>query len=121
MRRSAVVRLTLLPMLATAAVAGADAPPAGSPSNDPPSNAPGTVAPSVVPDSAFDGVPPEFDTTFAPPGMTEPVLAPPGMTPPLDCDASEGNDPDWDERPECTVSGGVIRGGFGHYFWVGGG
>jgi hypothetical protein len=116
MRRSAAVRLTLLPMLATAAVAGiasADPPPA----DDTPSNAPGTVAPSVVPDSAFEGVPPEYDTTLAPPGMTEPILAPPGMTPPLDCD----DDPDWDERPECTVSGGVIRGGFGHYFWVGGG
>jgi hypothetical protein len=112
MRRSAAVRLTLLPMLATAAVAGiasADPPPDDS-------NAPGTVAPTV-PATSLDDLPPTFDTTLAPPGMTEPLLMPPGMTPPLDCE----DDPDWDTRPECTVSGGVIRGGFGHYFWIGGG
>ncbi len=62
-----------------------------------------------------------FDEQFAPPGMSEQVLMPPGMTPPVDCD-------DDDDRPECQPSygyyyadGGVIRGGFGRYFWVSGG
>jgi len=100
-RRSLVVKLTLLPMLATAAVAAADdAPP-----------------PPTAPESALDAMPPAFDTTLSPPGMTEPMLSPPGLTPPLDCQ----DDPDWDVRPECNVRGGVIYGGFGHYFWIGGG
>jgi hypothetical protein len=86
-RRSVAVKLTLLPMLASAAVASAQ-----------PARAP-------------------IDTALAPPGLTEPVLSPPGLTPPLDCAA----DPDGDVRRECTVTAGVIRGGFGHYFWVGGG
>jgi hypothetical protein len=49
--------------------------------------------------------------------MTEPMLSPPGLTPPLDCE----DDDDWESRPECTVRGGVIYGGFGNYFWIGGG
>ncbi len=87
MRRSTVVRLTLLPMLASAAVASADPEP-----------------------------------ELSPPGMTEQILTPPGVTPLADCE----DDPDWQLRPECdvagvTVTGGIIRGGFGHYFWAGGG
>ena len=98
-------------MLASAAVASADdAPPVE------PSQAPGNVAPDPG-GPPLDSLPLDFDTELAPPGMTEPMLAPPGLTPPLDCE----DDPDWDERPECTVSGGVVRGGFGHYFWIGGG
>ena len=97
-----VVKLTLLPMLATAAVAAAD--------NGPP-------APAQAPASAIDTLPPAFDTALSPPGMTEPMLSPPGLTPPLDC----ADDDDWEARPECNVRGGVIRGGFGHYFWIGGG
>jgi hypothetical protein len=114
-----MVRLTLLPLLASAAVASAD--------NGPPGSAPPvqTAGGDAMPDPGappLDSLPVDFDTTFAPPGMTEPVLAPPGMTPPLDCQ----DDPDWEDRPECTVGGGVtvrggvVRGGFGHYFWVGG-
>jgi len=100
-RRSLVVKLTLLPMLATAAVAAADdAPP-----------------PPTAPETTLDPLAPAFDTTLSPPGMTEPMLSPPGMTPPLDCQ----DDPDWDVRPECNVRGGVIYGGFGNYFWIGGG
>ncbi len=62
-----------------------------------------------------------------PPGMAPQVLMPPGMTPPVDCET----DPDWQDRAECvpqeddifyySEDGGVIRGGFGSYFWVGGG
>jgi hypothetical protein len=99
-RRSLVVKLTLLPMLATAAIAAAD--------DGPPVSAPA---------AALDSLPPDFDTTLSPPGMTEPVLSPPGLTPPLDC----ADDDDWESRPECTVRGGVIYGGFGNYFWIGGG
>lgn len=89
-------------MLAAAAVASADGPPA---------------PPATAPETAIDTLPPAFDTTFAPPGMTEPMLSPPGLTPPLDC----ADDDEWESRPECTVRGGVIYGGFGHYFWIGGG
>ena len=54
--------------------------------------------------------------------ITEGVLTPPGLTPPVDC----ADDPNADDRDECqevgvTINGGVIRGGFGHYFWVSGG
>ena len=76
-RRSTVVKLTLLPMLATAAVAAAD--------SGPPGDAPPTEAAQTAPASAIDSLPPDFDTTLSPPGMTEPMLSPPGLTPPLDC------------------------------------
>jgi hypothetical protein len=112
MRRSLVVRLTLLPMLAAAAVVYAD-PPAQAPLVDP----------------LFDSQPP-MDTSLSPPGgpvtvtgaVDEQVFTPPGMTPPLDC----ADDPDADDRDECyetgvTISGGIVRGGFGHYFWISGG
>jgi len=114
MRRSSVVQLTLLPMLATAAVAGiatADPPPTAAPS-DPP-----TAEASVPPDYVGE----------TPPSEAPPVLSPPGMTPTiieLDCD----NDPNWRLRPDCNddedvywYDGGVIRGGFGTYFYGGGG
>jgi hypothetical protein len=124
-------------MLASAAVASADDRPTAGAAQPPTAGAaqPPTAgaAPGAYPEGAsseaprqyipdpggppLDGLPVGFDTGLAPPGMTEPMIMPPGMTPPLDC----ADDPDWDERPECTVSGGVIRGGFGHYFWVGGG
>jgi hypothetical protein len=53
------------------------------------------------------------------------VLMPPGMTPPIDCD----NDPGAGARAECQPAdgyyvnelGGIIRGGFGRYFWISGG
>jgi hypothetical protein len=101
MRRSTVVQLTLLPMLATAAVAAADPPAVGE-------------APLAVEVTA--------------PGMTAPVMSPPGMTPgitELDCQT----DPNWRLRTDCDeyepggyyYQGGVIRGGFGGYFWTGGG
>lgn len=91
-------------MLATAAVAAAD-------------DAPPATAPASVPESAIDTLSPEFDTSLSPPGMTEPVLSPPGLTAPLAC----ADEPDWDAHPECNVRGGVIYGGFGRYFWIGGG
>ncbi|HEY1812554.1 MAG TPA: hypothetical protein VGG74_09435 [Kofleriaceae bacterium] len=110
MRRSTVVTLTILPVLAAAAVARADNPPP----------APPVVPSSALPPDAWSGQEPSLQ----PPGMTEQVLMPPGMTPPIDCE----DDPNWDERPECQPSygyyvfdGRVIRGGFGHYFWVAGG
>ncbi len=125
MRRSTAVKLTLLPMLATAAVAAAEPP---LPPADP---APDDTEASPPADAAPD------DLQVSAPGATQPLpapadpseqlgLAPPGMTPTLqelDCDS----DPNWRLRDDCFddddvyVSGGVIRGGFGSYFWSGGG
>ena len=99
MRKSAVVKLTLVPLLAASALAYAD---------------------------ITDGGPPVVQA----PGMTEPALSPPGMTAPigeLACD----EDPNWELRTDCseaTIDGedvvietDVVRGGYGHYFWTGGG
>jgi hypothetical protein len=106
MRRSVLVTLTLVPALAASAVARADAP---------------TIPEAMLP---ADGQPTTVDQTFAPPGMAEQVLMPPGMTPPIDCDG----DMESDRRPECQPQEGfyrwngvIVRGGFGHYFWTGGG
>ncbi len=121
MRRSTAVKLTLLPMLASAAVAAAEPP-----------------LPPADPDPSADDAPAVPDEAqVSPPGATQPLpapadpseqlgLAPPGMTPTLqelDCD----DDPNWRLRDDCFdddddvyVSGGVIRGGFGSYFWSGG-
>ena len=99
MRRSSVVQLTLLPMLATAAVAAADVPLTIDPSEPP------AAAPASQP----------------PPPIT-PVLEPPGMTPTIEELTCE-EDPNWRPRPDCPDdvywydSGGVIRGGFGTYFY----
>jgi hypothetical protein len=107
-RRSSAVQLTLLPVLATAAVASM-----------------GGVA------SADDGQVEVGPPGMAAPGMTAPApieLAPPGMTPTifeLDC----ADDPNWQLRNDCPsdgddgayiYDGGAIRGGFGTYFYGGG-
>ena len=101
MRRSTAVTLTLLPVLATAAIARADDPP------PPPPTVPEAM---LAPDA------------WAPQDQT---FMPPGMTPPVDC---EDDDSSWNTRPECQPvtgyylwDGRVIRGGFGHYFWTAGG
>jgi hypothetical protein len=96
MRRSSIVRLTLLPMLATASVASAD-PPGETPTNPLPYNVSGGYA---LPDGPLMA-----------PGMTQPL----GQ---LDCT----NDPNWRLRPDCNdevfwYDGGVVRGGFGGYFY----
>ena len=104
MRRSRVVHLTLLPMLASAAVASAQAAP--EPAGELVLTAPGMTAPADAPATGF-------------------ALSPPGLTPTideLDCD----DDPSWRLRPDCEgdadgAAGGVIRGGFGNYFGSGGG
>ena len=114
MRRSSAVKLTLLPMLATAAVASiAAADPPTAAASEPPTAAPSeppTAGPAIV--------------------ESQPVLEPPGMTPTileLTCD----EDPNWQLRPDCADDyyesyyydggGPVIRGGFGGYFYGGGG
>jgi hypothetical protein len=117
-RRSSAVTLTLLPMLASAAVAA-------------------QPAASVVPG----------DPARCPPRAAEPLLTPPGLTPTIDecrqdpCDARCAPDPAVgapdpqdevqvdevevdDPRPIYLDGGGsgwVFRGGFGHYFWPAGG
>jgi hypothetical protein len=108
MRKSAAVKLTLVPILAASALAYAQAP--GQAERDVP------VADSHhLPLPWLDGAP----------GYIEPVLSPPGMTPTideLDCD----DDPNWLLRDDCSGEpdsdgGAVVRDGFGHYFWTGGG
>jgi hypothetical protein len=99
MRRSSVVRLTLLPMLASATVVA-----------DPPSATPPIGVEVGPPAPPPDG--------YVLPG--EPLAAP-GMTPEieqLDCE----NDPNWRLRSDCNdevywYDGGVVRGGFGGYFY----
>ncbi len=114
MRRSSVVQLTLLPMLATAAVASiaaadpssiTDDPPPMQPLADSPTSAPGQVTPRQV----------VYDSTLSPPGMTPTIYE-------LACD----QDPNWMYRADCVdedggyyYEGGVIRGGFGGYFYGG--
>jgi hypothetical protein len=132
-RRSTVVQLTLLPMLASAAVAAADPPGADAPIEGAPPADPSLQPPGMAP--VIDAAAPPADPPLQPPGMApmaDPAappmsidLAPPGMTPTiteLDCD----DDPSWRLRPDCDLyddgaPGGVIRGGFGSYFWSGGG
>jgi hypothetical protein len=107
MRRSAAVRLTLLPMLASAVASAddggiADAGPADArPTSD-----------------IVDPWDPWRDIELRPPGMTP-------STDELDCD----DDPNWQLRSNCDedvmlVDGDervVIRGGFGGYYRLGGG
>lgn len=120
MRRSTTIRLTLLPLLASAAMAHAQAPgetaPAPPSPPAPPANGPGAAP---APDAQLDAPAPP-----PPPPMDTPSNAP-GMTPPLSEECQE--DPDLEDCPtavwsETTYTGGVIyRGGFGGYFWTGGG
>jgi hypothetical protein len=101
MRRSSRVQLTLLPLLASAAMAHAD--------------------------TITDNPPPVDEPIVQAPGMTEPVLAPPGMVEPVRPTCRE--DPSLDPNlPDCPpratghhIFSGVIRGGFGGYFGAGGG
>ncbi len=125
MRRSSVVQLTLLPVLATAAVASAGDPPTAAPSDpptaapsDPPTAGPSDPPTAGMPDSSYDSV------WYGAEDPIEAPIAPPGMTPSiieLTCD----EDPNWRLRADCDwgdgyyYDGGVIRGGFGHYFYGG--
>ena len=114
MRRSSVVRLTLLPTLATA-VAAADPPTV--PIEIDPHEQPAPVEPPDEPQELSPpGMTPE---RLSPPGLALP-LSPPGLTPTiweLSCD----EDPRWQLRTDCVYDHGVIRGGFGGYFLAGGG
>lgn len=101
MRRSINVSLTLLPILATAAVASAE-----PPTSPPEASPPGLTNPGNV---------------FSPPSLAAPLpeLLPPSLTP----DISElecREDPNSDLRTDCGVTT-VVRGGFGHYFHPRGG
>ena len=98
MRRSTVVQLTLLPMLAVAAVAAADPGPPGmtEPVLSPPGMTPTADECQVDPDNVRCD-PSYFDADVA------------------DCLA----EPDDPACAVATVGGGtVVRGGFGVYFWT---
>jgi hypothetical protein len=122
-RRSLAVKLTLLPMLASAAVAAQPALPGPDDPDDP------------------------ADPAEQPPGEIEPMLSPPGLTPATpaldECqdDPTDPPCPPEEEQPESEDGGyargifggpirirrhhhhhhGVFRGGFGHYSWASGG
>jgi hypothetical protein len=100
MRRSTVVQLTLLPMLATAAVAAAQPGP-DDPLPQDPDAATSTSAPVEPTDAPGDIV-------IEPPGMTPSIIE-------LDCQ----DDPNWRLRADCIDVDDVVivRGGFGGYFW----
>jgi hypothetical protein len=91
MRRSSVVRLTLLPILATAAVAAAQ---------------PGPQDPEPVAD-------PVAEPMLAPPSMTPTIQQ-------LDCD-QDPNWELRDDCVQTDHGVVIVRGGFGGYFWSGGG
>ena len=110
MRRSLTVKLTLLPMLASAVVA---AQPAAE--DEPPLQPPGATEPML-----------------SPPGLT-PTIGGCGADPD-DPDCPPVDDPvtDYDSYAHGVFVGhihrrhhhhhrGVFRGGFGHYFWASGG
>jgi len=106
MRRSTVVQLTLLPMLATAAVAAAQPAP-----DDPPSQAPGSTDPQPDATTSASEAPTAAggDVILEPPGMTPTIIE-------LDC----ADDPNWRLRADCVDVDDVVvvRGGFGGYFWT---
>ncbi len=110
MRRSTVVKLTLLPMLAAAAVAAAD------PDLEPPLAPPGMAEPMLAP----PGMTPTSDECQTDPSNVrcDPMYFDNDVA---DC-IVDPYDPDYD--PDCLepavaiVGGNVIRGGFGGYFWV---
>ena len=127
-RRSMAVKLTLLPMLASAAVA---AQPAAS--DEPPLQPPGATAPMLSP----PGLTPTIDECSADPEDPR--------CPPVDECSADPEDPCPPIDEESPVTGyggyaggvfvghihgrhhhhhphhGVFRGGFGHYFWAPGG
>ena len=131
-RRSMAVKLTLLPMLASAAVA---AQPASE--DEPPLQPPGATEPMLSP----PGLTPAIDACSADPEDPR--------CPPLDECQTDPSDPpcppEEEESPEAEGYGGyvhgifggpihgrhhrhhyhhyqgVFRGGFGHYFWASGG
>ncbi|MBV8758604.1 MAG: hypothetical protein JO257_15060 [Deltaproteobacteria bacterium] len=111
MRKSAVVKLTLVPLLAASALAHAQAPGQTDPLTD---------SPPPMTSAWLDGAP----------GAMDPVLSPPGMTPSIE-DVDCMDDPNAQFRNDCVdtdidgehiwVEQGVVRGGYGGYFWTGGG
>ena len=131
MRRSTTIRLTLLPLLASAAaVAHAQAPGETPPvATPPPGQSTGPAGPYVPPPiPTIENFGP--DAAVPPPvsddGGGDDESNAPGMTPPMPEDCQE--DPELDGCPTAvwidttTYDGGVIhRGGFGGYFHVHGG
>lgn len=114
MRRSLVVKLTILPMLASAAVAAQPTTELAASTDE--------VAPPVEPVLAPPGLTPTLDECAQSPEdprcVRELALAEPPE--PID-----GEDPQPVDVPSITYWGGgrlwIFRGGFGHYFWTAGG
>ncbi len=91
MRRSSIVQLTLLPLLASSAIASADI------TDDPPP----IMTPSMT------------SPMLMPPGMTPTIDE-------LSCD-DDPNWQQRPDCQETVVDTYVVRGGYGGYFWSGGG
>jgi hypothetical protein len=115
MRKSAAVKLTLVPMLAASALAYAQAPGQTDPTPEP------TEVGKPLPFDWSPGAPDDINWSLSPPGLTQTIDE-------LTCD----EDPNWELRNDCddveaspggggVAVGGVVRGGYGHYFWTGGG
>jgi hypothetical protein len=130
MRRSVNVSLTLLPVLASAAVASADSlyddpPPVESMPTD-------SVSPTVTPAVSPPGLTPPISQGVPPPdpgrelGPQDQIFMPPGLTPTVDeVDCDDPALPYWEYQVVCedveVDEDVVVRGGFGTYFWSGGG
>lgn len=127
MRRSLTVKLTLLPMLASAAVA---AQPAAE--DEPPLQPPGATEPMLSP----PGLTPTIDECGAAPEDPRCPRIDECSADPEDPDCPPVDDPvpvtDYDSYAHGVFVGhihrrhhhhhrGVFRGGFGHYFWASGG
>ncbi len=121
MRRSLAVKLTLLPMLASAAVAAQPAT-----EDAPPLQPPGATEPMLSP----PGLTPTIDECRADP--EDPRCPPVDDQPPVDDDPPITGDGGYTHgvfvghlrdhyHHHHHHEHGVFRGGFGHYFWASGG
>jgi hypothetical protein len=104
-RRSSAVKLTLLPMLASAAVAAQPATP-----DEPPLAPPGATEPMLSP----PGLTPTLDDCRLDPGA-------PRCAGPLTESAQDPEETADDERKTYHGGGSWVFHGFGHYFWHAGG
>lgn len=111
-----MVKLTLLPLLASAAVASAQP---SAPADPPPAR----DAPPAGETGTGIELAPGMDPALSPPGLTEPMLSPPGMTEVgiagVDCDLDPDQAYCYDDYDGSGAHfTGVYRGGFGGYFGV---
>lgn len=118
MRRSSAVKLTLLPMLASAAVAAQPAP------DEPPLQPPGATAPMLSPPGLTPAIDECQDTPDDPPCPPEESEEPEDQPEQVYLDYLGGGGGGFGGFIHRRLSHhhhGVFRGGFGHYFGAAGG